>query len=431
MPVVDVTPGAGQDKDRAGHWLTVAMIALGTLAGAAAAVSWQAQYSMVLGVKHWTWVAMLEAGIPDAGAIVFASLGIALALYGKRAVRTRALNVVCVGISLMQNALAASPGWRDLAIWVMPSAVYAVASDTLIGVVRAWAIARVRNIGEKLADGGPTPLAIAGGAALWLLRLTLAPKSTLGGFRAWVVTDCPVAPGLRPGHVAELEAVRRESGQLAALVTAERDETLARAAEEASQAREEAARAEAAQAAIRGELERVRSDAARRAEQVLADAAREREELHGRMQEQAEQARAEISQVRDDAARLAAEFAGASGARITALDDARGDLRDISGRLAAALKTAAQLQESAQRAGKPRGSRAGKRTKRDRMIELAAQRQDLATIPPQDVSKLASTVASEIGYSQGTARRELMRHVRELRSAGAHLIPDSEGGQVQ
>jgi hypothetical protein len=65
------------------------------------------------------------------------------------------------------------------------------------------------------------------------------------------------------------------------------------------------------------------------------------------------------------------------------------------------------------------------------MIELAAQRQDLATIPPQDVSKLASTVASEIGYSQGTARRELMRHVRELRSAGAHLIPDSEGGQVQ
>jgi hypothetical protein len=153
---------------------------------------------------------MLEAGIPDAGAIVFASLGIALALYGKRAVRTRALNVVCVGISLMQNALAASPGWRDLAIWVMPSAVYAVASDTLIGVVRAWAIARVRNIGEKLADGGPTPLAIAGGAALWMLRLTLAPKSTLGGFRAWVVTDCPVAPGLRPGHVAELEAVRQE-----------------------------------------------------------------------------------------------------------------------------------------------------------------------------------------------------------------------------
>ena len=31
------------------------------------------------------------------------------------------------------NALAAGHGWRDLAIWVMPAAVYALASDTLIG----------------------------------------------------------------------------------------------------------------------------------------------------------------------------------------------------------------------------------------------------------------------------------------------------------
>jgi len=135
--VVNVAPGGGQYKDRAGRWLRIAMIALGALASAAAAVSWQAQYNMVLDVKQRTWVAALEAGIPDAGAIVFAALGIALALHGKRAVRTRVLNVVCVGISLTQNALAASPGWRDLAIWVMPSAVYAVVSDTLIGVIRA------------------------------------------------------------------------------------------------------------------------------------------------------------------------------------------------------------------------------------------------------------------------------------------------------
>jgi hypothetical protein len=32
---------------------------------------------------------------------------------------------------------------------------------------------------------------------LWLLRLALAPVSTLGGFRAWVVQECPVAPGRR------------------------------------------------------------------------------------------------------------------------------------------------------------------------------------------------------------------------------------------
>jgi len=39
-----------------------------------------------------------------------------------------------------------------------------------------------------------TPLAILGGPQLWLLRLALAPASTLAGFRAWVPADCPVPP---------------------------------------------------------------------------------------------------------------------------------------------------------------------------------------------------------------------------------------------
>ena len=34
--------------------------------------------------------------------------------------------------------------------------------------------------------------------SLWLLRLALAPASTLAGFRAWVLAECPVAPGRRP-----------------------------------------------------------------------------------------------------------------------------------------------------------------------------------------------------------------------------------------
>ena len=42
-----------------------------------------------------------------------------------------------------------------------------------------------------------TPLAMLGGLALWLLRLALAPASTLAGFRRWVIEECPVAPGRR------------------------------------------------------------------------------------------------------------------------------------------------------------------------------------------------------------------------------------------
>jgi Protein of unknown function (DUF2637) len=197
--VVNVTPAARrkEPKDRAGLWLRNAMIALGLLALAAAVVSYAAQYHMVYAAKGVKVVAALEAGIPDVSAVVFASLGIALALHGKRALRARALNVASVATSIGMNALAAGHGWRNAAIWVMPPVAYALASDTAIGVIRAYTIARQRQLRADLADDEATPLAIAGGIVLWLLRLCLAPLSTCKGFRRWVVETCPVAPGRR------------------------------------------------------------------------------------------------------------------------------------------------------------------------------------------------------------------------------------------
>jgi hypothetical protein len=96
------------------------------------------------------------------------------------------------------NVIAAAPGWRAVAIWAMAPVAYALASDTLIGVVRAWAIARHQELNIRLApDDEATPLAAVGGLILWLLRLALAPASTLVGFRTWVLQECPVAPGRR------------------------------------------------------------------------------------------------------------------------------------------------------------------------------------------------------------------------------------------
>jgi hypothetical protein len=96
----------------------------------------------------------------------------------------------------------------------MPSAIYALASDTLIGVVRAWVIARATRTGQALADDEPTPIALVGAVLLWALRLGLAPVSTLTGFRRWVIEECPVAPGrkLEPGRAAS----RRRPGVTAA-----------------------------------------------------------------------------------------------------------------------------------------------------------------------------------------------------------------------
>jgi hypothetical protein len=105
------------------------------------------------------------------------------------------------------NILAAGHGWRDLAIWAMPPAAYALASDTAIGVVRAWTIARQRALNDALADDEMTPLAIVGGLLQWTVRLALAPVSTLTGFRRWVVEECPVAPGRHaPGASAAMPA---------------------------------------------------------------------------------------------------------------------------------------------------------------------------------------------------------------------------------
>jgi hypothetical protein len=188
---------AGPWRDRSGIWLRNAAIGLLVLAAASAVVSFSAQYQMVYAARGQAVIAALEAAIPDTAAMVFACLGIALALHGRRAVRARVLNVAAVGTSVFMNAIAAAPGWRSLAIWVMPPVAYALASDTLIGVVRAWAIARHQALDERLADEETTPLAAVGGLVLWLLRLALAPASTLGGFRAWVVEECPIAPGRR------------------------------------------------------------------------------------------------------------------------------------------------------------------------------------------------------------------------------------------
>ena len=294
-------------------------------------------------------------------------------------------------------------------------------------MVRAWVLARARDLGETLAEDGPTPLSMAGTAALWLLRLVLAPKSTLAGFRDWVVTDCPVAPGLRPGHVAQLEAERRAADEQVTAAIGQRDDAVGRAAAQAEQARGEADRARAAEAEIRGELDRVRADARQAVTQALADAARERDELRGwadgrptacapSLRRPAPMPLAWWSAVREEAA-----------GRIASLEADRAGLREERDRLAADLRAAArQLRPGAglARGGRAQRARRDGPAKRDRMIELAGQRRDLATMPLAEVSKLASAVAAEIGYSPGTARRELVRHVRELQAAPRETRPE-------
>jgi hypothetical protein len=59
------------------------------------------------------------------------------------------------------------------------------------------------------AQGVPAGLAPRGGLIMWLLRLTLAPVFTLTGFRAWVLEECPVAPGRRASSTPTATNSRR------------------------------------------------------------------------------------------------------------------------------------------------------------------------------------------------------------------------------
>jgi hypothetical protein len=194
-------PGyAEPGRDRPRIWLPVAAAGLCALAGAAATVSYAAQFQLAFAARHSALVAGLEAVIPDAAALVFACLGVALALHGSRAIRARLLNVASAAASVFMNVIAAAPGWRDLAVWAMPPTAYALASDTLIGVIRTGVVARDQAAAELVTE--LSLLAVIRGTALWLLRLAMAPVSTMTGFRTWVIEECPVAPGRRAHHPA-------------------------------------------------------------------------------------------------------------------------------------------------------------------------------------------------------------------------------------
>ena len=128
------------------------MVALGILAPPQLPCRFEAQYRMVFAAKNVAPIAALEAAIPDVAALVFASLGIALALHGRQAIRARVLNVGAVGHGARDERhgrRARLPRPRDLG--------YAPGRDTrwpatrLIGVIRSHAIARQRELREALA----------------------------------------------------------------------------------------------------------------------------------------------------------------------------------------------------------------------------------------------------------------------------------------
>jgi hypothetical protein len=165
------------------------------LAAAQGYVSFRAQYTFVDNAKHARLPSVLEALGLDTGAVIFALLALSLARLGRRATVERFLNVACALGSLFMNLLAAdltSP--RSITVWVLPSVLYALASDRLIAVVRRWVLSG--DNGGAVAQEGSAWRSFSG-LGLWGLRLVFDVAGTLAGFRRWILAVAPVAPGAR------------------------------------------------------------------------------------------------------------------------------------------------------------------------------------------------------------------------------------------
>lgn len=164
-------------------WVAGALTFLSAVA--AGVVSYHAQYAFLIIEKGNQLESALGAVLLDLGAIVFALLGLALALNGHKVLAPRALNLACVAGSIYMNtALANLSSVHSIAAWSSPAIIYAFMSDRLIAVVHQMTI----------GPSGPGVLAAAQGFLLWTLRLIFHPINTIKGFSSWTST-LPSAPG--------------------------------------------------------------------------------------------------------------------------------------------------------------------------------------------------------------------------------------------
>ncbi len=168
-----------------GCLIVLAALLLAALAAANGVVSWHGQYGFIYAIKHQHLSAALEALGPDCGAVIFAVLGVALALAGRRAITERILVCAMSALSVVMNLGAADLGSpRAIGVYVLPPVLFAVTTDRLIAVIRRSAI------GER--DRERSPWALLARLPLYPVRLALAPAETWRGLRQSVLDATPL-----------------------------------------------------------------------------------------------------------------------------------------------------------------------------------------------------------------------------------------------
>jgi hypothetical protein len=160
---------------RGGVLINLAVALLFVLIFGLWAVSLNAQFAYVVGIKHVGLVSWIEAGSLDAGMGIFTLLALGLARAGKAARIERLCVVGCAaGSALMNLAAANTADPRSVLVFVTPALFLALVVDRVVSVVR-------RHYWDE--DDGGSAWSQLGIAALYLLRLLVALPSTCTGAR--------------------------------------------------------------------------------------------------------------------------------------------------------------------------------------------------------------------------------------------------------
>lgn len=166
---------------------TVCLLLVG-LAVAMGVTSFHAQFSYIFATKRQWAPALLEALGLDAGAVIFALLGVALARMGRRAAVERVLVLVCALGSCGMNVLNANLGSpRSVAVYAMPPVLFALTSDRLIAVVRRAALG-----GAADEETQHSAWYLVGRSLLYGIRFAVDRRGTAAGVRQAILEATPL-----------------------------------------------------------------------------------------------------------------------------------------------------------------------------------------------------------------------------------------------
>jgi len=182
------------DKKPGSGLITTATTMLFGLAVALFAVSINAQYRYIFGIKGASVVSWTEAIALDAGMSIFSLLALGLARAGKSARIERFLIMVCaIGSAGMNFAAANDASPKSVVAYIMPPVFLAIVVDRVIAVIRRHVIGEDEQ--SPWAPVGRAIRAVARfgfRALLYSLRFMIARRDTWEGAKQALLIATPL-----------------------------------------------------------------------------------------------------------------------------------------------------------------------------------------------------------------------------------------------